>query len=682
MVWLKRTVFALITLLALLAATIAWLLFTLDANQYKPQLKALAAEQGIALTLDGNVGWQLWPDIALKLDGVKLAPLAAPDQQLLQADTLAVRVALIPLLKQQVEAQEILLLKPQIKLSVDAQGRGNWEPLIEAMNTKRPQEKPKLAPIPTPTNTSDKPLRLALAKLRLEQGFLSYTNAETNTQFRIEQLYIAADNLVLGSPGHIELQAQLQGDKLKQPVHLKANTDLTINEGLNTLHLQPLTISLTSGAAAAQLSLRGTLQRKDNSHPWQIQIHLNADAKPLGPWLTVTGSTLTTQSADALQRLNLETDIAGTPQQLSMESLQLRLDDTLFTGKGALRSGDRPAVEITLKGDTLALDKYLPASTATMPPQNAPVPTPPPKTASTPAPLSFASLRGFDAKLTLSLQTLLMQKLEITQPELQLTVDNGLYQLHKLSAELYGGKLNSSGQFNARNDIASAEMSGGLTNVEIAKVQQALFAAQKVQFSGIANLTWALQTSGANLEQLQQQLRGAARVDGQELVLTPFNLEKNMCQLISYVEKTPLPSQQWPARTQLQNLHANINLRGDQVLIQQINAGIENIALTGDGDIDLQKQHFDFALGLALTDRATSSDGCTVSSKRWHNRPLPLRCEGNFSTAGIDSCKPDSRRLDDLLREELKYQAEKKYGTKAKKKLNELKDKLKGLLGG
>lgn len=683
MVWFKRGIFALVILFALIAATIAWLFIALDANQYKPQLQALAAERGLALTIDGDIGWQLWPDIALEFEGVKLAPLAAPEQQLLRADKIAVRVALMPLLKKHIEAKEIVLLGPQIELTVDAEGRGNWEPLMEALNAQRQaqQAPPKLEVAPPDADASGKTLQLELAKLRVEQGLLSYNNTATNTRYRLDRLDIAVDNFALGRPGQIELKAQLQGTPLKQPVDLAADTRLTVDSDFSAVHLQPLTLSLTSGAAAAKVSLRGNLQRKDARSPWRIQMHLNATAEPLAPWLAVAGSQQAGRGGDALQQLKLEADISGTRQQLSIEPLQLRLDDTLFTGGGALSSGDLPTIELTLRGDTLMLDKYLsaPAAAST---EKASAPAPSPQAAPISAPLPFAQLRGFNARLTLSLQSLDIQKLVITQPQLQLTVDNGLYQLQALSADLFGGKLNSSGQFNARGDSASAEISGGLANVDIARLQQALFDDHKVQFSGMGSLTWALQTSGASLEQLRQQLRGAVRVDSQNLAMAPFNLEQSMCQLVSYVEKTPLPEREWPAQTQLQDLHANINIRGDQLRVQQINAGVENLTLTGDGDVNLQKQHFDFALGLALTGAGTSRDGCTVRNERWRNRPLPLRCEGNFSSAGIGSCKPDSRRLDDLIREELKYQAEKKLGNKAKDKLNELKDRLKGLFGG
>jgi AsmA protein len=571
------------------------------------------------------------------------------------------------------------LLGPQIDLRVDAKGRGNWELLSEAMQAeakKQQDQPPRLEP---GAKSAGGELQLALQRLRVEDGRLSYSDAASKSEYLIEQLHIGADNLVPGGePGRVEAHAQLSGTALAQAVHLRLDSTLALDKGLNGLRLQPANIKLESGTAAAEINLRGHLRRDNTEQPWQLQLHLNAEADPLRPWLDVLGSEVVTQSRAVLRKLSVETDIAGSETQLALEPLQIQLDDTVFAGNAQLRNGKIPALELTLRGGALILDDYLP------PPSEAPSETPDEaqtQAASTAAaaPLPLESMRGFNAKLDLALEQLNAVELQMDQPQLQLAVNNGLYQLQKLAAGLYGGELNSSGQFDARGKSAVADLTGGLSAVEISQVQQALFADEKVQLSGKADINWAAQTTGGSSAQLQKNLRAAVQLASSELALAPFNLEKSMCQLMSYVEKTPLPEKEWPERTRLQDLRANISLEGDQAEVQQINAGIENIALAGDGKIDLEKQQFDFALGLALVGEKTSADGCSVQNERWRNRPLPLRCKDSFADAGAGSCKPDSRRLDDLIRDELKYKAEKKYGDKVEEKVEDLKDKLKGL---
>ncbi|MCK7597781.1 AsmA family protein [Microbulbifer sp. CAU 1566] len=694
MAWIKRGLITLVVLFVLFAGVIAWFLSGLDANQYKPKIVQLAADQGIALTLDGDIGWQLWPNIALKLEGVKVAPLALPSESLLEADRVAVGVALMPLLDKRIEAKEIALIGPQVELTVDKNGKGNWELITDAMEAKakldaqQKKEQPPKLDVPEEESSAASGLEIALEQLRLEDGVLRYRDMQAGSEYAITKLRIAADNLVPGGkPGDVQLSAELAGSDFPDPVNLDIHSTLAIDEGLNGLRVQPANIKLTGAKGSeAEVTLRGNVRRVEADAPWQIQLNLNAKAEPLTGWLAAVGSEYKAQSTSALKKFSIESDISGTDKQLNLEPLQLKLDDHAFNGSASYQAGDIPSVALTLTGGDLNVDDYLPPPVAT-PEEDALAAD---VAAAQPVPLPLEAMRGFNARLNLTLEKLHALDFVIDKPQLAVNVNNGLYQLNQLAAGLYGGQLNSTGVFNARGASARGELSGGLTGVEISKVQEALFASdepeaanqKKVTLSGKTDLTWVGQTNGADTLALQKNLRAAVQLNAAELALAPFNLEKGMCQLVSYAEKTAMPEREWPAQTRLQDLRASVNLNGDVAKVEGINAGIENIALSGDGTVNLEQQDFDFALGLALVGEKTSGNGCSVQNSRWRNRPLPLRCKAAFNEAGASTCKPDSRRIDDLIRDELKYKAEKEYGDKAREKTEELKDKLKDKFKG
>ncbi|MEQ9209688.1 MAG: AsmA family protein, partial [Pseudomonadales bacterium] len=58
-------------LLLLVLAPVIFLL-TLDPNDYKPEIETLALEQGVDLQIRGDLGWQIYPSIALELNDVAL----------------------------------------------------------------------------------------------------------------------------------------------------------------------------------------------------------------------------------------------------------------------------------------------------------------------------------------------------------------------------------------------------------------------------------------------------------------------------------------------------------------------------------------------------------------------------------------------------------------------------------
>ncbi|MCO1335003.1 AsmA family protein [Microbulbifer sp. OS29] len=711
MAWIKRTFIALLIVFLLLAGAVAWLLAGLDINQYKPQLEKLAAKQGISLQLEGDIGWQLWPKIGLQLENVQLAPLKLPKQTLVKADKIAIGVALKPLLQRKVEAEEIVLVAPQIELRVDKEGRGNWELIIEALEAQSKQP-PKLSIPKEQEEPAQQQVELSLQKLRIEKGLVLYNDAQTNKEYKVQDLQVSAINLVPGGePGKLTATADITGNNLKHPLKLKLDSTLAVDEGLNGLRLQPLQVNFTSeNTARASLHMRGYLRRDSSTQPWRIQLNINASADPLRPWFELTGSEIDTRDKAALQKLSIEASIEGTEQKLDLTPLQLQLDNATFSGNAQLRNAEMPGLDLNLRGSAFNLDNYLPPSSeekgqaaqtqqgssddkvpaasgteqveqTAQSDQSQAVKSKTATAQPTAQPLPLSELRGFNANISLALDQLRAADLQMDSPEIQLTIDNGLYRLQKLSADIYGGQLNTNGQLNARAQSAEAQMRGGLTDVDIGKVQEALFPSEEVELAGKASVNWDAKTQGKTSVDLQKNLRASVKVSSKEMTISPFNLEKNMCQLFSYAESTEMPTRDWPESTGLQDLRATIAVKGNDVEVSEILAGIENIALTGDGEVDLKKQDFDFKLGLALVGESTSADGCTVRNERWRNRPLPLRCKGDFDDVNISTCKPDSRRLDDLVREELKHKAKKKYGDKVEEKVDELKEKLKNLFG-
>ncbi|WKD49955.1 AsmA family protein [Microbulbifer spongiae] len=706
MAWIKRTFIALLIIFLLLAGAVAWLLVGLDVNQYKPQFEKLAAKQGIALKLDGDISWQLWPQLGLQLSDVQLAPLQLPRETLVRAERIAVGVALKPLLQRRIEAREVVLVAPQIEFSVDSEGRSNWQRVSQALEAQR-KLPPKLD-IPKHTQQpAQQSIQFSLEKLRIQQGLVAYRDARTGREFKLADLRVTADNLIPGGEtGQLSADAEVRGSSLQAPLKLQLESTLALDESLNGLRLQPLQLGFAAdNGARATVHLRGYLRRDNSNQPWRVQMNLNASADPLRPWLALTETAFTPRDDTALQKLSIEASIEGSEQKLDLTPLQLRLDSTAFSGSAQVRNAELPGLDLSLRGGTFNLDNYLPsppeenagetqapeASRAAKQIQPAPKAHTVQPAASarigkgtrqaTTEPLPLSALRGFTANISLALDQLHAAGLQLVSPELQLTVDNGLYRLQKLSASIYGGQLDTNGELNARAQSAEAQVHGGLTGVDLGKVQEALFPDRKVQLAGAASLNWDALTKGKTSRSLQQNLRASAVLSSRELSIAPFNLEKGLCQLFSYAENTPMPNRDWPAKTHLQDLRATITIKGQEVKVGDLLAGIENIALTGDGTVNLKRQNFDFALGLSLVGQNTSADGCTVKNPRLRNRPLPLRCKGQFDDIDIGTCKPDSRRLDDLLREELKYKAKKKYGEKVEEKVDELKEKLKNLFG-
>lgn len=68
--WILRSA---LSLLALIAIAVAYLVLAVDPNDFKPEIKSAAASQGLELTLDGNLSWQFLPQIGVVVEQVEFA---------------------------------------------------------------------------------------------------------------------------------------------------------------------------------------------------------------------------------------------------------------------------------------------------------------------------------------------------------------------------------------------------------------------------------------------------------------------------------------------------------------------------------------------------------------------------------------------------------------------------------
>ena len=113
----------LVIICLLAVAAVAIFLATFDADRYRPQLIAqLQAALGKPVTLDRiSLGWQ--QGIAVQFKGLAIYEgAAAVGEPLIQVESAPGVLKLLPLLKKQVQVASVVLVRPRIQVTRDAQG--------------------------------------------------------------------------------------------------------------------------------------------------------------------------------------------------------------------------------------------------------------------------------------------------------------------------------------------------------------------------------------------------------------------------------------------------------------------------------------------------------------------------------------------------------------------------------
>ena len=234
-------------LVALVIAGGAVVALSFDPDSLKPRvIAAVKQATGRDLTLQGRIRLGLSLQPTLTVQGVAFAnPPGFSRPQMATLEQLDLKLALIPLLSHRVEIDRLVLVKPDIILETDAQGRPNWQ-FTPASSPPAPQSTAAGSQDGAATNIS-------VADVRVENGTITWRDGRTGR------------SAVLGLTS---LRASAPSPD--------ANLDLSMSANYNGT---PFTL-------AGEFGPLTRLQDRQASAAWPVQAHLEA----VGAKLTVDGT--------------------------------------------------------------------------------------------------------------------------------------------------------------------------------------------------------------------------------------------------------------------------------------------------------------------------------------------------------------------------------------------------------
>ena len=180
----------LLSLLALTLMLSLYLTLWFDLNDLKNNLVSkVAAETGRTLQIKQDIGWSLYPDLALTLNDVSLSqPKGLPGPAMLQVAKAEAAVALWPLLQQQIQLKKLQL--DGVEIFFTEQGKLNS---LSGLTNNSPSD-------PTESNTAAN-----------NSSDNSYMN-----QLQLDELAVNNVQLTLQKPGEKTNQIQLQHFSVQQ----------------------------------------------------------------------------------------------------------------------------------------------------------------------------------------------------------------------------------------------------------------------------------------------------------------------------------------------------------------------------------------------------------------------------------------------------------------------------------
>jgi len=648
--WILTAVAALLLLVG--GATVA-LRVLVDEKRLEATLVELVnGKVDATLAIDGGVKLSLWPTLALAADGVRLRTPAGAGEDFATARRLRLGVALLPLLRNELQVSELVLDRLTLNAACDAKGTCNW---VALAGTGRQEQAPPPADVAVGAATA--PMLLNVEHIRVRDSTLVYTDHEAGTRYELDGLALDGEDINTdGRPFRIEGGATLKlgADRRELEIALELPA-AAIDLNARTLAAPALKL------AASGVDLDAALNA-DWSQPGAATASGTLDLRKLDlPALLQALGTALPPSVNAapLTDIALGSRFAWAGDTLTLDELKLRAGSFSGAGSVKLGLGGATRIEATISSPELDLDYFL------APPQAPPVAaTAAPPAVGTPAEAQgLAALLTVDGSINARLGRLKRGKLELSDIDARLQMSRGSAQLQKLDAKLYGGTLDATGALAATTDTGSMNFSARIAGVDLA----ALLAStqQKQQFAGRVNGSLTLAATGADPATWKNTLSGPVQLGIDEPVLKDLSVEQVICRAAAQLNQEALTAHFAPD-THLRSFRAALDFSQGVGHIRQLNAAVPDMEMRGEGRIDLPRRKLDIQLNTRVTDDLGKLDHACRMSRKMLAIEWPVSCKGRFDEppkkwCGID--KDDVAKLaTQLATEKVQEKLMKKLG--------------------
>ena len=249
--------------LPVLAIGVVAVLF--DPDDYKPQIIAAVKQAtGRDLVIDGKLHLRLALRPIIAAERVRFANAPGGSRaEMVSLERVEARIALLPLLQHQLEIDRLILVRPDVLLETDAQGRGNWR--FDNGTTATPAA-PRTAHATTPRSN------FLLRNLLIQDGTLTWRDGRkaSVTTLRLPH----ADIQMESTTAPISVLMDAQWDNVK----LNVSGQVGSLNGLQGQSSVPWPLRLVFSTGGAKLNVSGTIADPAMGKGYQLKLEGAAPA--------------------------------------------------------------------------------------------------------------------------------------------------------------------------------------------------------------------------------------------------------------------------------------------------------------------------------------------------------------------------------------------------------------------
>ena len=662
--------------LLVVAAGVLYALF--DEAAIKRQLvDQVAAKTGRQLTIGGELGLSVWPDVAVRVGQLGLSE-ADGRGEFLKLASARIAVAAMPLLSKRLEAKRIEIDGLAVNLIKHKDGSLNIDDLT------RGKPAPGAAP-EAAAGQPGEPLEIDIAGLELRNVRISWRDEASgktseisdldlatgalsghtgSKRFSVEKLKLAtqgssgADHFVLAleTPGVVLTAGEAKGDTLTFTATLesagkKVAAKIALQDlagSLDALTIRNLAFVVDGKVGEAEF-------KADLSSP----VSVNGKDK-IVTLAKLAGSLDVSSPALPMKQVKLPMDgrlTADLGRQRADLALKTRLDDSQMDLKLLVERFSPLVLDFTLAIDQLNVDRYLPPKKAGSG-GNA---TTKAETAGAEAKIDLSALKGLDLKGAIKIGRLQAHKLKLSGLDVQIEAAGGRLQVAPLRASLYGGSLDGALAVNAASNQFSLRQN--LRGVDISPLLKDL--ADKDFLEGHGNVSLDVTTRGDTVSALKRGLAGKAALDLRDGAIKGINVAKLLRSAKNLLggKQAVSGTADTAEKTDFSGMTASFNIDGGVARNNDLSLKSPVLRLAGEGAIDIGHDRVDY-LAKVSVDESLTGPGSELAQLKGIS--VPLRLRGPYSQIAY------TLELDKLLVEVAKSQLKEKAKEALGKELQKL----------
>jgi AsmA protein len=339
--WISWAFAALVVLVLLTLAVLVWVV---DPNTFKPRIEAeVRKATGREFSLVGDIDVGFYPWLALRTGPGHFGnPPGFPAEPMVTWQSAQLGAKLFPLLRRELVVDRVRLKGADLRLVRRADGRGNWEGIGDDQ--------------PADPNAKTRHISVDGVEI-LESRLLFVDEAPPGRRIEITGLGLTTDEIAPDEPfTDTEIAGNLHMDGFAAegvPFRLEV-PHVALTKDYSNLAVRGF--SLAFGGFEAEGAVNG-----DFGDVVNLSGNIASNTFDLRALLASVGiEAPKTTDPKALTQLQLDTAWKLDAGALTVDPLELTLDDSHFTGNFRRGAGEDPVGEFALRGDTLNISRYIP----------------------------------------------------------------------------------------------------------------------------------------------------------------------------------------------------------------------------------------------------------------------------------------------------------------------------------